>query len=33
MNGNTLNMCAWSRQQIGWDERLFPPSPGRRGPH
>ncbi|MDB5779113.1 MAG: hypothetical protein JWP77_965 [Polaromonas sp.] len=24
MNANTLDMCTFSRQQIGWDERLFP---------
>lgn len=24
MNRNTLQMCHWSRGQIGWDERLFP---------
>ena len=24
MSGNVLQMCSWSRQQIGWDESLFP---------
>jgi hypothetical protein len=24
MNRNTLEMCTWSRQQIGWDTSLFP---------
>jgi hypothetical protein len=24
MSGNVLQMCEWSRGQIGWDERLFP---------
>lgn len=29
MNGNTLQMCEWSRRQIGWDESLFPGIPTR----
>ena len=24
MNGNVLEMCEWSRGQIGWDESLYP---------
>ena len=24
MSGNVLQMCSWSRRQIGWDESLFP---------
>ena len=24
MSGNVLQMCTWSRRQIGWDESLFP---------
>jgi hypothetical protein len=25
MNANTLEMCDFSRRQIGWDPQLFPP--------
>jgi len=26
MDANTLQICQWSRKQIGWDEKLFPPT-------
>ena len=29
MNANTLQMCEWSRKQLGWDESLFPGIPSR----
>ena len=28
MNANTLDMCTFSRKQIGWDDRLFPKQVG-----
>lgn len=29
MEGNVLQLCKWSRRQLGWDDSVFPPlSPG-----